>query len=576
MTRSPNWCGPAGGRIIGGVAVGIADHLSLKVLWVRLTFAMLALVSGVGVLAYALLWMFVPQSRSAESTRPSSTERRQAIGIAAVGAALAVLGTAFGLGESVGWIVGPLGLAAVGAAFVWREADDAQRQRWRRSAAGVVGESRSALWRLFGGAVLVVGGLAVFAFGQFDVGATGGALVAVVLTLVGVAIIAIPWWIRLVRDLGAERRELVVQQERAEIAAHLHDSVLQTLALIQRQAADPREVLRLSRCQERELRSWLYGPAGYASSRHAGPVETTGPSPPRWPRPPARSRTPTRSRCTPVVVGDTAVRRSDMHALVAAAREAMVNAAKHAGDRRHQPLRRGRAGRGTVFVRDRGVGFDPERWTPTGVGWRSRSAAGWTGTAAGRPSGRTPARAPRSSCGCRSARRPRRAGRVRAAGSRRDEAGRSADEPAGHRLPGRRPRPVPGRGARPSWPVWPTTDRSGRRGRDRRRGGRRITAERPDVVLLDVHMPDGGGRAVLDRCTAQLPGSGVPGAVGVRRGRGRHRRHPGRRPRLRHQDDLRAELADAVVRVCRRRRGVLPAAGRLRAGRLLRPARAAR
>ncbi|WP_111766471.1 ATP-binding protein [Nakamurella deserti] len=354
---------PAGGRIIGGVAVGIADHLRVKVLWVRLTFAMLALLSGVGVLAYALLWIFVPQSRGAEPHRPSATERRQAIGIAAVGAALAVLGTALGLGQSVGWIVGPLGLASVGAAFIWREADDAQRQRWRRSAAGVVGETRSGLWRLVGGITLVVGGLAVFALGQFDVGATGGALVAVVLTLVGVAIIAIPWWIRLVRDLGAERREVVVQQERAEIAAHLHDSVLQTLALIQRQAADPREVLRLSRSQERELRAWLYGPAGYATSSAAAVTESDATVAAALATAAGEVEDTYAVKVTPVVVGDTAMGGvgSDMHALVAATREAMVNAAKHAGNPDISLYAEVEDDAVTVFVRDRGVGFDPDQ-----------------------------------------------------------------------------------------------------------------------------------------------------------------------------------------------------------------------
>ncbi len=357
---------PTSGRIMGGVSVGIADHLRVKVLWVRLTFALLALVSGVGVLAYALLWIFVPQGSGGEPVRPSPTERRQAIGIAAVGAALAVIGTAFGLGESVGWIVGPLGLAAVGAAFIWREADDAQRQRWRRSAAGVVGESRSGLWRLFGGATLVIGGLAVFALGRFDVSATGGALVAVLLTLIGVAVIAIPWWIRLVRDLGAERREVVVQQERAEIAAHLHDSVLQTLALIQRQAADPREVLRLSRSQERELRGWLYGPAGYAtaSSAVAPAVEATVSA--ALAAAAGEVEDTYAVKVTPVVVGDAVMAGvgSDMHALVAATREAMVNAAKHAGNADISLYAEVEEDAVTVFVRDRGVGFDPDRVGP--------------------------------------------------------------------------------------------------------------------------------------------------------------------------------------------------------------------
>jgi signal transduction histidine kinase len=221
---------------------------------------------------------------------------------------------------------------------------------------------------LVGGCLLVVGGLSVFALGQLDFTAVRSAMIAVVLTLVGVAIITIPWWLRLVRDLGDERRGRVQERERAEIAAHLHDSVLQTLALIQRQAGDSREVQRLARSQERQLRTWLYGPAGYASAgdaptpascslaaslaEAAGEVEDTY-----------------AISVTPVIVGDVPM---DQHlaALVAAAREAMVNAAKHAGVEEISVYAEVEDGTVSVFVRDRGVGFDP-----TAVGTDRRGLA---------------------------------------------------------------------------------------------------------------------------------------------------------------------------------------------------------
>ena len=137
----------------------------------------------------------------------------------------------------------------------------------------------------------------MFLFGNLQLGQIQFALLAVMATLVGVAVITVPWWLKLVRDLGEERRERIVEAERAEIAAHLHDSVLQTLALIQRQSDQPREVLRLARGQERELRHWLYGPGGYGRRARSG----------RRGRPRrgghggrgARSRTPTRSTCDP-------------------------------------------------------------------------------------------------------------------------------------------------------------------------------------------------------------------------------------------------------------------------------------
>ncbi len=347
------------GSIIGGVAGGIADHLHVPVLWVRTTFVLLAL-TGAGVLAYALLWIFVPQrARSAQEppAPASSLERQQAIGIGAVGVALLIAATALGLGPGLSWVLVPLGLAAVGGAFIWREADDARRARWRRTAAGIVGPSKSSLWRLIGGCVLVIGGLGVFALGQLDFNAVRSALIAVLLTLVGVAIITIPWWLRLVRDLGDERRGRIQERERAEIAAHLHDSVLQTLALIQRQPGDAREVQRLARSQERQLRTWLYGPAGYASAGEAkaSPVSTLAVA---LSEAAGEVEDTYAIAVTPVIVGDVPM---DQHlaALVAAAREAMVNAAKHAGVQEVSVYAEVEDGTASVFVRDRGSGFDP-------------------------------------------------------------------------------------------------------------------------------------------------------------------------------------------------------------------------
>jgi signal transduction histidine kinase len=318
------------------------------------------MMAGAGVLAYALLWIFVPQRLMSDqdSIRPASPlERRQAYGVAAVGVALMIAATALGFGQALTWVLGPLGLAAIGAAFIWREADDARRARWRRTAAGIVGPTTGSWWRLIGGCLLVIGGLSVFAIGQLDFTAVRSALIAVVLTLVGVAIITIPWWLRLVRDLGDERRGRIQERERAEIAAHLHDSVLQTLALIQRQAGDSREVQRLARSQERQLRTWLYGPAGYASAGDA-------------PAPASSSLAVSLAEVagdvedtyaiavTPVIVGDVPM---DQHlaALVAAAREAMVNAAKHAKVEEISVYAEVEDGMVSVFVRDRGVGFDP-------------------------------------------------------------------------------------------------------------------------------------------------------------------------------------------------------------------------
>ena len=347
------------GSILGGVAGGIAEHLKVPVLWVRVTFAVLAMMAGTGVVAYALLWIFVPQ-RPASDQDPvlpaGPLERRQAYGVAALGVALLIVATALGFGEALTWVLGPLGLAVIGAAFIWREADDARRARWRRTAAGIVGPSTGSWWRLVGGCLLVVGGLSVFAIGQLDFTAVRSALIAVVLTLVGVSIITIPWWLRLVRDLGDERRGRVQERERAEIAAHLHDSVLQTLALIQRQAGDAREVQRLARSQERQLRTWLYGPAGYASAGDA-PTPASSSLAVSLAEAAGEVEDTYAIAVTPVIVGDVPM---DQHlaALVAAAREAMVNAAKHAEVEEISVYAEVEDGTVSVFVRDRGIGFD--------------------------------------------------------------------------------------------------------------------------------------------------------------------------------------------------------------------------
>ena len=255
------------GRFVAGVAGGVADHLGVPVLWVRAGFVVLAGVDGAGVLAYGLLWIFVRQENG-DRPRPRRTERQQAFGLAALG-------------------IGA-GLAAAAGRHRRRlDRRPARRggDRGRRRVAGgrpdpappldggrpfgvtdLAGCGRTALLRVMAGAVFVAGGIAVFLLGNLQLAQVQFALLAVLATLVGVAVLTVPWWVRLMRDLGEERRERIVETERAEIAAHLHDSVLQTLALIQRQSDQPREVLRLARGQERELRHWLYGPAGYGRS----------------------------------------------------------------------------------------------------------------------------------------------------------------------------------------------------------------------------------------------------------------------------------------------------------------------
>ena len=205
-----------------------------------------------------------------------------------------------------------------------------------------------AVSRALVGAALVVGGGLVFLWLNNALQPARDVLLAVVVVLIALTLILAPWWLRLVRGLSAERSERIRSQERAEVAAHLHDSVLQTLALMQRRVDDPREVAALARRQERELRAWLNGrraagddtvalaleaAAAEVEEAHGVPVEV-------------------------VAVGDAPL-DARAEALVAAAREALVNAAKFAGDGPVALYAEVAPGRIEVFVRDRGPGFDP-------------------------------------------------------------------------------------------------------------------------------------------------------------------------------------------------------------------------
>ena len=327
---------PSEGRALGGVAAGVAEHLGLSPLVVRIAFLLLALSGGAGIAMYAALWVFTPQ---AEGTRAASAaDRVQLVALGALGLGGILLLQGFGLMSPA---LLPLLVVGGGVALVWRQADDAQRARWR-SARG-----RGPLVVL-AGAVLVVGGLVGFAATRGELQEAREGLLFTALAVIGLAVLSAPWWVRLTSDLRHERRERIRSQERAEVAAHVHDSVLQTLALIRKAADDPREVQRLVRTQERELRGWLYAPTSLAATAFAGALEAAA----------AEVEEAHGVRVEVVVVGDCPT-SPRLLALVSAAREALVNAAKHAGVDVVQVYAEVMPGRVEVFVRDRGRGFDP-------------------------------------------------------------------------------------------------------------------------------------------------------------------------------------------------------------------------
>jgi signal transduction histidine kinase/phage shock protein PspC (stress-responsive transcriptional regulator) len=330
------------GRVLGGVAGGLADHLGISPVVLRVAFAALTLAGGAGVLMYAAFWVFVPQQDDADEEPVEGRGQLLAFGAIAVGGLLML--HAVGVLSASSSLV-PVALALAGLALVWRQADESQRSRWRASATGPRG-----LTRTLAGAALLIAGLAGFLATRGELGAARQGLVFTVVVVVGLAVLTAPFWLRMTADLRAERRERIRSQERAEVAAHVHDSVLQTLALIQKAADDPREVSRLVRSQERELRGWLYRPPGDAGGQFAAELERVA----------AEVEEAHGTAMEVVVVGD---RPADgrVGAVVAAAREAMVNAAKHSGVAQVQVYAEVEPDRLLVFIRDRGAGFDPTK-----------------------------------------------------------------------------------------------------------------------------------------------------------------------------------------------------------------------
>jgi signal transduction histidine kinase len=218
-------------------------------------------------------------------------------------------------------------------------------RRLSRTSLEAEGTARMGRLRLAAGAALVVGG-AVLVLARADFTAIRDGLLAMAVTAIGLGLLTGPWWLGLVTQLGEERSERVRSQERADIAAHLHDSVLQTLALIQRNASSPREVARLARGQERELRTLLYGNRAVTGQladllrRAAGEVEDDY-----------------AVKVDVVLVGDLAI-TADLSAAVDAAREALVNAAKHSGASSISLFGEVEGEVADIFVKDRGTGFD--------------------------------------------------------------------------------------------------------------------------------------------------------------------------------------------------------------------------
>jgi phage shock protein PspC (stress-responsive transcriptional regulator) len=345
--------------IIGGVAAGIARRLGIDPIIVRVAFVATSLAGGAGFAAYLLGWALMPPEGSDRAPVERIVAQRDTWmvvgGAVCLATAALLLLRHWGLWFSDG-VVWPVMLVAGGGALIWRQStappeEGVEAPRTERNASlPTLRLPADAAGRALLGAALVVGGGLVFLWLNDALRPARDVLLAVVVVVVALTLILAPWWLRLVRGLTAERAERIRSQERAEVAAHLHDSVLQTLALMQKRVDDPREVAALARRQERELRAWLNGRRAAGEQTVASSLEAVAADVEEAHGVPVEV----------VAVGDAPL-DARAEALVAAAREALVNAAKFAPDGPVALYAEVAAERIEVFVRDRGPGFDPAR-----------------------------------------------------------------------------------------------------------------------------------------------------------------------------------------------------------------------
>ena len=346
-------------RVVGGVAAGIATHLGASKTVVRLAFVLLASFNGMGALLYAAFWAVLPSPVNVRGTRRRSAQLVPflALGLGIFGVVWKLSGAAVGARAMIGWLIA---LVALGAGIIWHYSDPTTRERWTGSLpqapwlAVVVERDRTAyLLRFIGGGVLIVTGIIGVVAVVSPVAGTsipsilyGLVFALVALSGLGLALAPVLW--RMFSQLRAEREARIREQERAEVAAMIHDQVLHTLALIQRNAADTKVVIRLARGQERTLRNWLYRSTASPTEQFSAGLEQAA----------AEVEDTYTIKVETVMVGDIQVDER-VAALLAAAREALVNAGRHAKVSSVSLFAEVEPEMITVYVRDRGVGFDP-------------------------------------------------------------------------------------------------------------------------------------------------------------------------------------------------------------------------
>jgi signal transduction histidine kinase len=329
--------------MVAGISGGLSAATGIAVVYIRAAFLVLGLVWGLGVVLYVAAWaatIDIPTVEESGDEPAPQADRQTHLGAAMILLAALILVRSIGIwpGDGVLW---PAAAIVFGSAFLLDQrgidsrdfltslVDPGDNSMRRRSIVGVV---------------LLVAGLSIF--GTSAVPQIGTTLLAVLITGVGLSVLFGPWIWRLANDLGAERSERVRQEERAEMAAHLHDSVLQTLALIQR-TEDPKRMLTLARQQERELRRWLYDRAPEAGTGSLSVLLQSTVD-----RIEADFDIP-----IDLVVAGGEVEEDLVIPLVAATGEALANAAKHSGAAKVSVYVEVSPEAVDVWVADQGKGF---------------------------------------------------------------------------------------------------------------------------------------------------------------------------------------------------------------------------
>jgi signal transduction histidine kinase/phage shock protein PspC (stress-responsive transcriptional regulator) len=358
----PRWQVPRlvrDGRMLAGVAGGVARELGVRPVVIRIAFVILTAAGGIGVPLYGALWLWMrwradthPDTEPYVPQPKGASEPARLTGVVLVMAGLVIAGETLdiglGLTPSLAW---PIALVGAGTVLAL-ERTERRGEGWASTATeaarAMAEERRLTVARIVAGLILAAGGIVTLLVSRVDPGDLWTVGLAVVVTVAGLALVVAPWVWRIVGELTDERRRRIRSEERAAMAAHLHDSVLQTLALIQRHADDPALAAQLARRQERELRAWLFEGDRPAERSYRSALEEIA----------AETEELHRVAVEVVVVGDAPVGERDA-SLLAAIREAVVNAAEHA----HAPrvdvfVEIGPEAR-DAFVRDTGVGFDP-------------------------------------------------------------------------------------------------------------------------------------------------------------------------------------------------------------------------